>query len=283
MALFSQRKGLKPISKTMQIESMDAELRNSLWSALQMCYWAKWNERDYAGFYINNASLNTLMQSFWVIHFKQPIDTMPPFEKAVGIVREEFFSRSWNEVYDLIEFTAQTGKEEFNVIFREFCNVLLERENSAYRFVDTELVQITAPEEIKSIEDAVSSKIDGVRIHLAQALSLLSDRKKPDYRNSIKESISAVECVCRLVSGDKSATLGAALKRIGEKEKLHPALEKAFSALYGYTSDEGGIRHSLLEEAKLTFTDAKFMLVTCSAFVNYLLGKAADLKISLKK
>jgi hypothetical protein len=52
-------------------------------------------------------------------------------------------------------------------------------------------------------------------------------------------------------------------------------LKSAFLSLYGYTSDANGIRHALLEEAQLTFEDAQFMLVACSAFVNYLTATAA--------
>jgi hypothetical protein len=55
---------------------------------------------------------------------------------------------------------------------------------------------------------------------------------------------------------------------------MHPALNRSLSALYGYTSDANGIRHALLDESSLDFVDAKFMLVACAAFVNYLIGKA---------
>lgn len=99
----------------------------------------------------------------------------------------------------------------------------------------------------------------------------------------IKESILAVESMCRPLSGDPKATLGDALGKVKNKMSIHPALEKAFKSLYGYTSDEGGIRHSLFDESNLTFTDAKFMLVTCAGFTNYLIGKAADLGIQIKE
>ena len=46
--------------------------------------------------------------------------------------------------------------------------------------------------------------------------------------------------------------------------------------MYGYTNDAEGIRHSLLDEANLRFEDAKYMVVTCSAFVNYLVAKAME-------
>ena len=60
------------------------------------------------------------------------------------------------------------------------------------------------------------------------------------------------------------------LRLIEKKGILHQALKKAFSALYGYTSDADGIRHALLDESTLTKADARFMLISCSAFVNYL-------------
>ena len=109
----------------------------------------------------------------------------------------------------------------------------------------------------------------------------LSDRKEPDYRNSIKESISAVESIAQLVSKSPGATLGDALKVIDKHVDIHPALKKGFLAIYGYTSDSDGIRHALLDAPTCGFEDAKYMLVSCSAFVNYLIAKATNAGISL--
>jgi hypothetical protein len=81
----------------------------------------------------------------------------------------------------------------------------------------------------------------------------------------------SVEAICAIIVKDDSATLGAAIKVIEKNFKLHKALKSAFTSLYGYTSDSSGIRHSLLEDdVEVTFEDAKFMLVSCSAFINYL-------------
>jgi len=127
----------------------------------------------------------------------------------------------------------------------------------------------------------ISKPLRGIHAHLKRALDLLADRKSPDYRNSIKESISAVEAICNLIAGKKKATLGQALKKIEDKVGLHPALKSAFSSLHGYTSNAEGIRHALLDEPNLSFEDAKFMLVSCSAFVNYLISKASNVGIKL--
>ena len=48
-----------------------------------------------------------------------------------------------------------------------------------------------------------------------------------------------------------------------------------FEKIYGYTSDQDGIRHAILDESKTVEPeDALFMLVSCSAFCNYLQQKA---------
>jgi hypothetical protein len=79
------------------------------------------------------------------------------------------------------------------------------------------------------------------------------------------------------VTGHPKATLGQALKVLGDKAHLHKALELGFSNIYGYTSDADGIRHGMMELPELRLADAPFMLVACSAFANYLLDRAADI------
>jgi hypothetical protein len=150
---------------------------------------------------------------------------------------------------------------------------VLKREHAAYRIIDGRVVEITSEEEIAAIEEALTAggEAPGIRTHLRAALAKMSDREEPDYRNSIKESISAVESAVNHMTGGK-ASLGDALKRIDPP--LHPALQAGLSKLYGYTSDAEGIRHALIDEPSVDFDDAKFMLVACSAFVNYLLAKA---------
>lgn len=49
------------------------------------------------------------------------------------------------------------------------------------------------------------------------------------------------------------------------------------NSLYGYISDANGIRHAgNIGGPSSTFEEAKFMLVSCSAFVNYLIAVSAD-------
>ncbi len=282
--LFSQRKGLKEAQKIAQIDSMDDDLRFGLWTALHECIWNEF--QGYAGYNdIKRSNLELLFKRLWHSYFKYPIDNLEQYHhQAIKRIREYFLECKWFEVYDIIEFISKNCPDELQDDFCKFCNDVLDRENSAYRFVEDELAEISSPVEIESIEEAIekSSKLGGVRKHLKTSLALLSDRKKPDYRNSIKESISAVEAISILISADKKATLGTALAVIERTGTIHSALKKSLSSLYGYTSDADGIRHAMLDEDKLTFNDAKFMLVTCTAFINYLIGKASELGLKFK-
>ena len=85
--------------------------------------------------------------------------------------------------------------------------------------------------------------------------------------------------MCRIVTKDEKVTLGKALNKIDID--IHPDLKEAFRKLYHWTSDAEGIRHALMDVPTVDSDDAKFMLVSCSAFVNYLIVKANNAGISL--
>jgi hypothetical protein len=253
---------------------MDIALRNKLWSAIQLLVFDNPN----VGSYISHSQFEWAFKRLWIHFFLRPLDRMPTEVPAFRqYVRENFFKGEWYEVYDFTE--ALIGELEEEATLKEslidLINSFLEGEKAAYRIVDGQVAEITSEEEISAIEGAIddSLSVPPVRLHLRSALSKLTDRKQPDFRNSIKESISAVEAMCRLITGDPKATLGKALKNLRDSGvQLHPTLESAWSKLYGYSSDEGGIRHALSDEGSITYADAQYMLVSCSAFVSYLIA-----------
>ena len=303
--LFSQREGLKPLKQRIQIDSVDEDLKNGLWN----CF-LKFVEvlTPFTGVKL----FRRLGELLWINYFKQPLDTLSndPFE-IYKYIRDYFFDskREWNEIYDFIEFVVKVypfvvnddvdskRKNEFIKAFIKACNIVLERELSAYRFVGEKIIKITSEIEIKEIEEALENtknidKLKPVNEHLKRAIELLSDRKSPDYRNSIKESISALESLCKIIIDDEGATLSEALnemknKKIIDLHNLHPALNEGLNKLYefgyklyGYASDYGGIRHGKSDpNCNVNFEDAKFMLLCCSSYINYLIVKASKLKI----
>lgn len=277
---FSQRYGYTSVKSVIQLESIDEELHNALWSVLKLHYWDAvrydhdiLHSRRLLSIY-GNEPMQTFCQRLWLYFFKKPLDTLPnDFEDVYDHLRKFFFECKWYEVYDFIEFVALEYPDEHrNGEFTHAANIFLEKEVAAYRFVDGHIAQITAAEEIESIETATDGNKGPVREHLSRAIQFLSDRRAPDYRNSVKESISGVEALARSLRDSDKGSLGGLLKQLARIHPLHPALEAAFTKLYGYTSDANGIRHALINEDRVTFEEAKFMLVACSAFVNYVRG-----------
>ena len=160
--------------------------------------------------------------------------------------------------------------------FQKSFNSLFQQEYVGYRFVAGKIVPITDKIEMQEIEEACQTPFEGARIQLQKALGFLSDREHPDYKNCVKESISAVESVCETIVGsDNGATLGKAVKHLEEHGlKIHSSLREGISKLYGYACDQGGVRHGEGEvESTVTFEEAKLMMVTCSAIVNYLVSE----------
>lgn len=281
MKSFSERQGHTSVRDVIQIDGMDLELRNSLWNAVYLHYLKTDRHNDR----YPNANLRFLVNLLWRDYFKEPIDTIPPMWAGIySKIKSYFFSCAWFEVYDFIEFIAIIYPNESECeSFREYCNQVMERELSGYRFVGETITPITSKEEIAEIGEALESteSLTPITIHLKTSLDLMSDRKDPDYRNSIKESISSVEAMCSLIVSSDKAKLPDALRVIGERINLHRALKDAFIKLYGYTSDAEGIRHALLDEPDLHLEDAKFMLVSCAAFINYLKLKTSKAGIKL--
>lgn len=277
MAKFSERYGYTSVKDVMQLEEINEQLRNGLWSAFFDIIARR--GRDVTRIKAPSEYFY-LLDALWKKFYKLPIDTLPQYSKSgsydssLTFIRDSFFKMRWFDVYNSLEFVAQNVSYDLPLKpqFTESCNETLRQEMAGYRFIDNEITQITANEEIAEIEQAINETDSStVSAHLKRALELFSDRTSPDYRNSIKESISSVEALCTKLTGE--ATLGQALKRLEANGsiKTHPALNGAFQKLYGYTSD---VRHALLEEDDLEFEDAKFMLVSCSAFVNYLQAKS---------
>jgi uncharacterized protein with PIN domain len=276
--LFSQRKGFKLTRVELQKENIDDALRTKLWNILFMFIY-KDSPYDPGSGSFPASDLYVLFMMYWHNYFKFPIDTLSPrFTPMLEKVREYFFSCQGYEVFDFIEFTVKYYKDKAILDLEENLNVALEQEYSAFRLVEGLFTEINSQTEIESIEKCLedTSPYANIREHLETALALLSNRKTPNFRNSIKESISAVEAMVKKVTNNDKATLGEALKEIEKDGKLHPAFKSAMSQLYGYTSAAGGIRHALMDEDDLTFVDAKYMLVICTAFINYLLGKMAQ-------
>ncbi len=279
---FTERIGSRAPKSEIQMDSMDIDLKNGLWNVITAFITKPMKENTQAMW---NSSFNTLVNDLWFLHFKEPTDEIPLYcEDVIEVLRKRFFTWEAMDVYDFIDFISAHDEVPYEQEdFINACNFILKRELSGYRFVSGYLAPITSEIEINEVEKAIEKtklhSMNGASIHLQEALNKLADKQNPDYRNSIKESISAIESICQQITGDTKAELGKAIKKLESMMPIHGALKQSILSLYGYTSDADGIRHALMDESNLDQEDALYMLITCSSFANYLIVKANKLGI----
>jgi len=272
--------GLVSPRTVIQIGSIDEELLTDLWNFFYVYLLEPFRKSDY---FSSDNGLGLFFKRLWTSYFNKEINKFPKRTFEIEDHLSEFFLRfaKWYETYDFLESCIPLFVYLDYQDSESFClaiNSILENNMSGYRFVSGVITPIIDEKEIETIESAITNtEINSViRKHLQDALLKLSDRDNPDFRNSIKESISAVEAYAIKISGNPKAMLSSALDSIERtgKVKFHKALKNGFSSIYGWTSDDQGIRHALQDEPTLDSEDAIFMLVACSAFINYLLVKS---------
>ncbi len=280
---FSDRNGIKPVNTEIQLKDFDERTRVQLVNMVSRLYTRTYNHE----YYQHDAPQNFIKFVLGDVYAQQ-VDNRKIYseDSCFKIVNETIMKDDYDAVLTLIESIAQYWEYyivknriyHYETIF-DCINQIFKQEYIGYRFIGDYISPISDDEEVGSINDALNNPYQPVREHISKANMLLSDRENPDYENSIKESISAIEAMCEVMTGihGREATLGKMLKKLEDNGiEIHSALKSAFNTLYGYTSDANGIRHAGdIGGPASTFEEAKFMLVSCSAFINYLISVSA--------
>jgi len=277
---FSERYGYKEVEKALVREKIPTTLKNRLWGWISSPFLS--GENYTKAFLIH----------LWDKFYKKDIDELfspdtrgyTPYGKAVQsyfdyrrniqYVKDWFFKVEWFEVFDFIEFLYENYPDK-DVIDRlnPLLNSVLEEENLAYRIVDGIVTPLIDKEQIKEIEKALNppDKFAPVREHIKNALKHLSDKKEPDYEGSIRESVHAVESLAKIITG-KDKSLSGLIQSLTE---THYNLREGFKELYNWSSKN--LRHGKSgKELPAGFEEVIYMMVTCSAFVNYVIAKYGE-------
>jgi len=241
--------------------------------------------------HIVNEPLTSFAKKIWSDFFNLPLDQwnqfLPEFISKIKNLMIGDNHYHFAVTLELIEYILDNYEpiHEDSEEFEKKINDVLKKNNSIYRIINQQFVKLSQEEEVKEVSKASNSPLETVNIHLKKAMRLMS-QQNPDYTNSVEESIKSVESICEKIAEDPNATLGKALKIIEKKRKIElpTPLKSAFDKLYGWTSADQGIRHAFSEVPKeeVDIEEARFMLVSCSAFVNYLIDESIKSGIKLE-
>lgn len=266
---FSERKGMKHFSDIVQVDNLNIRTRNRIYTATEDLL-KKYIKSKYEIVVYIYTEVFSLTRNDIPLNSEDFLDFANYYEDVDKQINNTLKILEYNEVFDFIEaiINLKTIFKDRIKVDEYVCkiNQIFIDENVNYRIIDSIITDIISEEEIESIENSLNVPYKEVSSHFLKATELLYKNK--DYSNSIKESISSVEAMCQIINKNKE-TLGKTLKNLNID--IHPALSKGFENIYGYTSDANGIRHANgIGEKESTFSEAKYMLISCSAFINYL-------------
>jgi hypothetical protein len=274
---FAQAEGTEALPSQLKRTEISSQLASSIWAVLheeiQTC-----NVTNYFGDNIVVNAWENILSDYHVRRLYLPIDEFDNLIEGssgvLGRVKKIIYSGSYVEFYDFLQFVLR--HKNCSSEFAADISYCLESAHAGYRLVNGDtFIPLTTEEEARAVEsafnDVLNAEIGGANRHLRNAADCLT---KGNYTDCIRESIHAVESVARTLAPSRS--LSESLAVLEESIAIHGALKAGFNSIYGYTSDEQGIRHPLLEKesASVDETDAIFMFGACASFMSYLIGKA---------
>ena len=264
---FEQAEGLEELPRQLKRNEMPNTLRARL---LKQVTDAASAEADQVGQYFAfGPDWEGVFRSLWAGHLGIVSASFYPTRENVFSVLEEVF-KDWPapKVYGFIQAIVRLAR---SADLSQHIAEILADQKSAYRLIDGDtLVPFGSDQEahtvLAALDDASAQPLPGARTHLRQSTLELSNG---EFANSVRESMHAVELTLRSLTGEPSVS--KALNELARRRPLHEAFKRGIAQLYGYSSDEPGIRHPLLEkgDAGVSEEDAMVMLGICASLVTY--------------
>jgi hypothetical protein len=269
---FEQAEGIAPLPTQLRRTDVTPELRAVLWDYVYERI--EGNIRRVDGYRHTGETWSRLLKAVHVYRDHRSADEFSSrFTEAIKSPKRTFEKGDYAQIYGWLQFVLQ---QKAPAGFAQKIEELLRYCHSPYRVVDqTVLCPIGSDQEAATLKqaflDAQISGLSGSRKHLRLAATELGSG---NFADSVRESIHAVESAVRVL--EPSGDFSKALAKLEQKSNIHGALKKGFLALYGFSSDEQGIRHPLLdkEAPAVDEADAMFMIGACSAFISYLVNKS---------
>ena len=272
---FSQAYGYEELPQLLKLGEISNGARARLWSLLYD-YVDSQSMTPESGGHLVSGSWRAILRFLHVEHYERALDEFDDsMEKFIGEYKKKFMLGQFNEVFDLLlaimRYPACPEEFIWGVA------VVFEETRLAY-VVDSGPPPTIYPAATREEREAVlqataelgAARLTGAVNHLRKAADCINQGDPP---GAVRESIHAVESTARSFD-PKAKTLDPALRSLEAAGGLHPALKQAFSKLYGYTSDEDGVRHAeVFGNADIGQDEAVFMLGACASFSSYLARK----------
>ena len=282
---YSQRVGEAALPEPLDAGKLLNRFRNGVWhsidSSLRSVIW-----QGRGGFVFTEDSAGKYWNFFWISYRMNILDIPHDIQghkpdEAHQMIRAIVLEGKTHEVLTFIEHMFRVSnipgvlrdgiEEQFR--FAPYC---IDRSGEPVCIFPTTSKEMKEHVE-RSLANINQSELTGSKTHLRNSAQELNNE---NYAASVRESINAVASAARQIDPNAAKDLGPALDSLERSGIIkHRALTAAFKKLYGYTSDEQGIRKPLIEHesADVGFDEAIFMYGACVSFVDYLVSKQKQL------
>jgi hypothetical protein len=193
---------------------------------------------------------------------------------------------TWGEFYDFVELLGKLlqkkdeerpfDEDEYFKSYLIKVNSLFQEDGIGWNLNDRSELVRQNPSLISKKAEAASASLrdefEPARIHYLKATTYLY--KYPiDEANSIKEIISAVESVARVIE-PKATTLGSAIKSLRKDTRFSSHMVDALEHLYVYGNATPQVRHGHATLGKPLLAEAELAYTLGIAFILYLIKVA---------
>ncbi|EPY4136474.1 AbiJ-NTD4 domain-containing protein [Klebsiella variicola] len=218
---------------------------------------------------------------------EEPDEYQLSHTSALEVLRNLVMGMPWYRFYDMVEtvaeklidnddtFTWGSPKNESYSYsaYRQRVNELFSEYKVDWRMNETGLLESPLPlfleEKLRSTEEKLADRFEPARTHYVKARAYALGAHR-DAENSIKESVSAIESVCRTFYPD-ACTLGDALKLMRKDGSVSPMLITVIEKFYAYANAEPAVRHGSDKASSVLEHDAELALHFAAAFIRTLI------------
>jgi hypothetical protein len=237
------------------------------------------------GFHPRSEPLDTVEthQSFIVL-IRDEADTWDyGQESAWGALAYHLMECPWAQFYDFVEllgglllrkeFDGPFESPEYFQPYQSKVNSLFQEDGIGWTLTDKSELYRQLPKSlatrVKASEALLTDKFDTARIHYQKSLRYLH-LHPIDEANSIKEIVSALESVSRVVFPTAS-TLGHAVKLMRKDGKYASHLIDALEKLYIFSNATPLIRHGHAQFGSPLLAEAELALFVGAAYIRYII------------
>ncbi|MBS0907683.1 hypothetical protein JK229_21520 [Pantoea dispersa] len=234
-----------------------------------------------------------LINEILIMDDEEPDDYYLNNTPGMEVLRNLVMNIPWYRFYDTVEtvaekiieiddddnFTQSRKNESFSFsAYRQRVNELFSEYNIDWKMNVSGQLELPLPpfleEKVKSTEERLADEFRPARAHFAKARAFALGSHR-DAENSIKESIRAIESICKTFYPEAS-TLGDALKMMKKDGSVSRMLIDVIEKFYAYANAEPAVRHGSNKDSAVLEHDAELALHFAAAFIRTLIVRRKD-------